>query len=109
MARRDRRLVLAAAALATAALALVAAATAAGPDALIALPALLLALPLAGGRYVGEERLARLVRRAPRPSRRRDTRVARRRPRRRAGPRGGLLIAVALARRGPPSRVAAAR
>jgi hypothetical protein len=108
MAGRDRRLVLAAAALATAALALVAAATAAGPDALIALPVVLLALPLASGRYLGEERLARLVRRPPRPARRRDTAVARRRPRRLAGPRGGLLIAVALARRGPPA-VAAAR
>jgi hypothetical protein len=86
------------------ALALVHGATGIGADALIAVPALLLLLPLAAGRYVGSERLARLARRAPAPALRSGGRpVAPRRPSRRAGPRGGLLIAVSLARRGPPA------
>src|SRR5690348_190887 len=72
-------------------------------DALTAAPALLLLLPLAAGRYVGSERLVRLVRRVPAPRRRgAEPRSAVRRPGRRAGARGGLLIAVALSRRGPP-------
>src|SRR4051812_46373625 len=70
-------------------------------DALIAVPALLLLVPLAAGRYVGEERIARLSRCAVRPARPRPAKVVRRRPRARMA-RGGLLIAVALARRGPP-------
>jgi hypothetical protein len=74
-----------------------------GGDALIAAPALVLLVPLAAGRYVGSERLARLVRRLPAPRRRgAEPRPAPRRPLRRAGARGGLLIAVALGRRGPP-------
>jgi hypothetical protein len=73
-------------------------------DGLIAVPALLLLLPLVAGRYVGAERLVRVVRRALPPWRRRVARpVARRRPALRPGPRGGLLIAVSLARRGPPA------
>ena len=73
-------------------------------DALIAVPALLLLLPLAAGRYVGSERLVRLVRRVARPWGRRVARPAvSRRPARRPAPRGGLLIAVSLARRGPPA------
>jgi hypothetical protein len=77
-------------------------------DALIALPALLLLLPLAAGRYVGSERLVRLARRVPRPRLPRGARaVARRRPALRPAPRGGLLIAVSLARRGPPASAAA--
>jgi hypothetical protein len=73
-------------------------------DALIAVPALLLLLPLAAGRYVGSERLVRLVRRVARPWRRHAARSAiRRPPALRPGPRGGLLIAVSLARRGPPA------
>jgi hypothetical protein len=79
-------------------------------DALIAVPALLLLLPLAAGRYVGSERLVRLVRRLPHPRRRPGARPAvRRRPALRPGPRGGLLIAVSMARRGPPSARAGAR
>src|SRR5436190_17918740 len=74
-----------------------------GTDALIAAPALLLLLPLAAGRYVGSERLVRIVRRRPAPRRRGpEPRPAPRRPLRRAIARGGLLIAVALGRRGPP-------
>jgi hypothetical protein len=74
-------------------------------DALIGVPALLLLLPLAAGRYVGAERLARLVRRLPRPRRRAaEPRPGPRRPARRPAARGGLLIAVALGRRGPPAR-----
>ena len=73
-------------------------------DALMAAPALLLLLPLAVGRYVGSEHLVRLVRRLPAPRRRgAEPRPAPRRPLRRAGARGGLLIAVSLGRRGPPA------
>jgi hypothetical protein len=73
-------------------------------DALIAVPALLLLLPLAAGRYVGAERLVRIVRRIAPPWRRRAARPAAVRRRAvRPGPRGGLLIAVSLARRGPPA------
>jgi hypothetical protein len=71
-------------------------------DALIAAPALLLLLPLAAGRYVGSERLVRIVRRRPAPRRGAEPRPAPQRPARRACARGGLLIAVALGRRGPP-------
>jgi hypothetical protein len=75
-----------------------------GGDALMAAPALLLLLPLAVGRYVGSEHLVRLVRRLPAPRRRgAEPRPAPRRPLRRAGARGGLLIAVSLGRRGPPA------
>jgi hypothetical protein len=75
-------------------------------DVLIALPALLLLLPLVAGRYVGEDGLSRLVRELPR-RRHPSPAPAVRRSRRHAGPRGGLLIAVALARRGPPGRLLA--
>jgi hypothetical protein len=104
MPARDRRLLLVLAALAVL-LALAQSATGIGADALIAVPGLLLLLPLAAGQYVGEERLARCL---PRRAHRRDAVVVvRRRAPRRAAPRGGLLIAVALARRGPPARAAA--
>jgi hypothetical protein len=73
-------------------------------DVLLAAPVLVFGLPLLAGRYVGEEQLARLAA---------VFRVARRRPagslapraRRRAGvlPRGGRLIASALAVRPPPA------
>ncbi len=72
-------------------------------DVLLALPVLLFALPLLAGRYVGEERLARLtaafvaVRRRPRAS---QPVGARRAPL--AFPRGGRLIAASLAVRPPP-------
>lgn len=71
-------------------------------------PLLVLVLPLLAGRYVGEERLAALAavvrRRRTRPvvrrarsTRRSDALVA----------RGGLLLACALGRRGPPALIAA--
>ena len=95
-------LLLAVAALA-AVIAVLQGATGAGADVLIAVPGLLLLLPLAAGRYVGEASLARIARASGRPARRtaRAGRAARRcRPR--ILPRGGLLIATALGRRGPP-------
>jgi hypothetical protein len=104
---RDR-LVLCALAAAVLAAALGHGAMAVDADVLIAAPALLLLLPLAAGRYVGAERLVRLARRLPRAVRRRVARPAlRRRLALRAQPRGGLLIAVSLARRGPPASAAA--
>jgi hypothetical protein len=100
---RDRHLLLGLAAL-TLALAL-AALTLVGvrSDVLLAVPVLLFALPLLAGRYVGEERLARLAaafvpirgRAAGSPAT-----AARRSPR--ALPRGGRLIAASLAVRPPP-------
>jgi hypothetical protein len=107
MRMRDRTLSCAMVAIAVA-LAVVHVVTGVGADALIAAPALLLLLPLVAGRYVGSERLVRLARRVLRPAHRRGDRpVARRRPDRRPAPRGGLLIAVSLARRGPPASAAA--
>jgi hypothetical protein len=104
---RDRTL-LGAMVAAAVALAVVHAATGVGADALIAAPALLVLLPLVAGRYVGSERLVRLARRVPRPALRRGARpVVRVRAGRRVGPRGGLLIAVSLARRGPPASAGA--
>ena len=67
-------------------------------------PLLLLLASLLAGRYVGEERIARLAARL-RPPRRR-ARVARLGCGQRAGvvpPRGGRLIATSLAQRGPPA------
>src|SRR5215208_986206 len=103
MPARDQRL-LKAAALVTSALLLLAA-LAGHPDQLVyAAPLFLLSVPLLAGRYVGEDKLERLRREAP----------ARRRTRSRSGapsgarrtavllPRGGRLIAEALAVRPPP-------
>jgi hypothetical protein len=66
---------------------------------------LVLALPLLGGRYVGEERLVRLARRAPvrRPRPRSAAPPVGHRAVRRAAPRGGLLIAASMAVRPPPA------
>ena len=101
MARRDLLAVLA---LASAALALAAIQHATGLDAdvLIAAPALLLLLPLVAGRYVGEDGLARFAQPAPAPRYPGTAAPALRRGVRRMTPRGGLLIALALAHRGPP-------
>jgi hypothetical protein len=101
MTRRDRQLMIGLAAM-TAALA---ALTLVGvhSDLLLAAPVLVFALPLLAGRYVGEEQLARLAaafRGAPQrpagtiaaPARRCEARL----------PRGGRLIAAALAVRPPP-------
>jgi periplasmic copper chaperone A len=66
-------------------------------------PALLILLPLLGGRYLGDEAL---VRAATRRTRLRPRRSSAARPRRPGGallPRGGLLVATALAGRAPPA------
>jgi hypothetical protein len=68
-------------------------------------PAIVLLASLLTGRYVGEDRLARLAA-ARRPSRPRRPRAARLvLPRRREGlmPRGGRLVATSLAVRPPPA------
>ena len=67
-------------------------------------PLFLVAVPLIAGRYVGEEHLERLrtglgARRRPLPT---PLRVPRRRPAALV-PRGGRLIAAALAERAPPA------
>ena len=103
MPRRDRHLLLGLAALTMA----LAASTLVGvpSDALMALPLLLFATPLLAGRYIGEERLARMaaafVSRRRRVSSRLLAPIARRVPR--MLPRGGRLIAAALAVRPPPA------
>jgi hypothetical protein len=107
MARRDLRLLLGLTALT---LGLVAIQALTGAEVLLASPALVLALPLIAGRYVGEERIARLAARfavaePARPARR----LAARLPRapRALVPHGGCLFACSLAERGPPAVVAA--
>jgi hypothetical protein len=89
------------------ALAMVHSLTGLNPDVLLAAPVLLLFLPLLAGRYVGEDRLLRLAARArPRWARAASSgRPALRPPRILA--RGGRLIALALAERGPPAPVLA--
>jgi hypothetical protein len=74
-------------------------------DLLLAAPALFLFLPLLAGRYVGEQRLRTLAVRHAAPVR--APSVARAIPRaaRALLPRGGRLIAAALAERGPPPPV----
>ena len=104
MTRRDRHLLfgLAGFTLVVAALTLVGVHS----DVLLALPVLLFALPLLAGRYVGEERLARLaatfLAARGRPTASLPT-TARRSPL--AVPRGGRLIAASLAVRPPPAAV----
>jgi hypothetical protein len=73
---------------------------------LYAAPLLAVALPLLAGRYVGEERIARLAGALRRPRRRLPGRVAvpaGTRRALRAVPRGGRLIAHSLAVRPPPA------
>jgi hypothetical protein len=69
-------------------------------------PALVLLLPLLAGRYLGEETLGRLQARRAVPRRRAPRGgvvfVAPQRPRALVA-RGGLLLAAALAERGPPA------
>jgi hypothetical protein len=101
---RDQRLMLRAA-VATSALLLVAA-IAGHPELLAyAAPVFLLAVPLLAGRYVGEERLERLRGRRARPSRPRPAAGALPAKRQVVAllPRGGRLIAEALAVRPPPA------
>jgi hypothetical protein len=102
MPRCDRRILLGLA-LMSVAFAATQSLTGVNPDVLLAVPVLLLALPLAAGRYVGEDGLVRLAtrRQAPRPRVASSVRPALRAPRVMA--RGGRLIAVALAERGPPA------
>jgi hypothetical protein len=68
-------------------------------------PAIVLLASLLTGRYIGEERLARLAAAFVAP-RRRPARTLRARARRcpRSLPRGGRLIAASLAVRPPPAR-----
>jgi hypothetical protein len=77
------------------------------PDVLLALPPLLMLVPLAVGRYVGERTIARL--RRPVPDRQRPARLLIVRVPRadRVLPRGGRLVAAAMARRGPPAPILA--
>jgi hypothetical protein len=70
-------------------------------------PALLILLPLLGGRYPGDDALARIAGRRSRDARRPPAALPPRR--RRAGallPRGGRLVAASLAGRGPPPLLA---
>ena len=102
MTRRDRHLLLGLAVmtLALASLTLVGVSA----DLLLVVPVLVFALPLLAGRYVGEEQLARLVAAFQAVRRRPAGTIA---PRSRRGasrlPRGGRLIAAALAVRPPPA------
>jgi hypothetical protein len=101
MTRRDRQLLfgLAGLTLALASLTLVGVHS----DVLLAAPVLVFALPLLAGRYVGEEQLARLAA-AFVAARRRPAAalVPTARPALHRLPRGGRLIAAALAVRPPP-------
>ena len=71
-------------------------------------PALLILLPLLGGRYPGDEALVRVATRRSRPANRRPPAATPPRPRPASAllPRGGRLVATALAGRGPPSPLA---
>jgi hypothetical protein len=106
MARRDLRLLLGLTGLT---LALVAIQALTGAEVLLASPALVLALPLLAGRYVGEERIARLAERFVVRVRRAAPRLTARLPRapRALVPRGGRLLACSMAERGPPAVLAA--
>jgi hypothetical protein len=108
MSRYDRRVLVALTLLSSLCL-LAEAAGLLAPALLYAAPLLVVALPLIAGRYVGEERIARLagaVRRRRRPVARLSA-PARARRARRAVPRGGRLIASSLAVRPPPAALLA--
>jgi hypothetical protein len=106
MGQRDMRILLGLTALMVG---LVVAQAVTGAEVMMASPALVLALPLLAGRYVGEERLARLVARldatVSRAARTLDDRLPR--APRAVLPRGGRLLAASLAERGPPWSLAA--
>jgi hypothetical protein len=106
MPRRDRHILLALTLLSVA-LAVAQSLTGLSADVLLAVPALLVVLPLLAGRYLGEDGLARLAGRALAPRRRSPGTLGGRRRAPRVLPRGGRLIAAALAERGPPAPVAA--
>jgi hypothetical protein len=65
-------------------------------------PALLLCAPLVFGRYLGEQQLAGLAKRAPRTPARRASRMPAPRSHVRLMQRGGRLVASSLAKRPPP-------
>ena len=100
--RRDR-LVLLTFALLVAAWAAAETLTGMQTDLLYLSPALALALPLALGRYVGEEQLAGLAARVPSRPRRRAAPVAGPRSCARVMQRGGRLVASGMAKRPPPA------
>ena len=104
MQAREQRLLLVAA-VASSALLLLAALAGHAEVAAYAAPLCVLVLPLVAGRYVGEETLERLrERKAARPHPRAAAAPASgARRARSAFPRGGRLIAHALAERGPPA------
>lgn len=106
MPRRDRRILLA---LSVLALGLALAQTTLGLDTgfLFMAPALVLALPLLAGRYPGSAALAAFVRTLPRPRRAAPSDAAPRGAFDRLLPRGGQLIAWAMAVRPPPARLPA--
>jgi hypothetical protein len=106
MSRRDRLLLLALAALSVV-LVVVHSLLGLDPNLLLAVPALVMFLPLLAGRYVGEDGLARLAARwrARRPRALASCGRALRAPV--VLPRGGRLIAAALAQRGPPASLLA--
>jgi hypothetical protein len=106
MGQRDRRILLGLTALMVG---LVVAQAVTGVEVMMASPALVLALPLLAGRYVGEERLARLVARFEASASRAARTLTDRLPRapRAVLPRGGRLLAASLAERGPPWSLAA--
>ncbi len=102
MSARDQRLLIVAAAATSAALLL--AAFAGHPELIAyAAPLCVVALPLLAGHYVGEHTLERLRGRAEPRRRRAASTLARVRRSMYAFPRGGRLIAQALAERGPPA------
>jgi hypothetical protein len=68
-------------------------------------PALLILLPLLGGRYPGEDALVRATTRRPRPRLQQSPAASGRRAAEALLPRGGRLVAAALAGRGPPGPV----
>ena len=102
MPRRDQRILLGLAAL-TVLLAVLQSATGISGDVLLATPALVLLLPLLADVPSGEDGIARLGAIVATP-RRRPVAARASLPRRapRVPARGGRLIAVALAQRGPP-------
>jgi hypothetical protein len=105
--RRELRLLLALTA-GSLLLALGQALSGAGSDLLIAVPALVLLLPLLAGRYLGEDGIATLAARRDAPRAPRPRPVAVHLPRApRVLPRGGRLVAVGMALRGPPVLTAA--
>jgi hypothetical protein len=108
MEPREQRLLLGAA-LATSVMLVLAALAGHAELVAYAAPLIVLVLPLVAGRYVGEETLERLRERAAAPRRAALTAAVGGGARRGlvAFPRGGRLIAHALAERGPPPGVPA--